>query len=90
MNMHDQFVNLSHGYYKIDSFLQYYNYLKFNAVCGAYASGSQFKMRVKSFKLGNDVDLIPVVKGNGIGFYNRVDGFLFLEEQECLTAGPRV
>ena len=66
---------------------------KFNNITlmrGAYASGSQFKMRVKSFKLGNDVDLIPVVKGNAIGFYNRVDGLLFLEEQECLTTGPRV
>ena len=66
---------------------------KFNNITlmrGSYARGSQFKMRVKSFKLGNDVDLIPVVKGNAIGFYNRVDGLLFLEEQECLTAGPRV
>ena len=48
------------------------------------------KVRVSSFKVGSDVDLIPVVKGNSVGFYNKVDGELFLEEQACLGAGPRV
>ena len=47
------------------------------------------KMRVASAKIGNDVDLIPVVKGSAVGFYNKVDGELFLAEQACLSAGPR-
>ena len=47
-------------------------------------------MRVANVRLGSDVYLIPVVKGNAVGFYNMVDGELFLEEQECLSAGPRV
>jgi len=55
---------------------------------GSYASGSSFKMRVKSFKIGSVADLVPVRAGNAVGFYNRVDGELFLEEQECLSAGP--
>ena len=66
---------------------------KFTQLClmrGSYSSGAEFKMRIKSFKFGGEVDAIPVVKGNAIGFYNRVDGVLFLEEQECLTAGPKV
>ena len=45
-------------------------------------------MRVKSVRLGDDVDLVPVRKGSAVGFYNRVDGHLFLEEQACLAAGP--
>ncbi len=48
------------------------------------------QMRVKNVRLGSDVYLIPVVKGNAVGFYNMVDGHLFLEEQACLSAGPRV
>ena len=48
------------------------------------------KMRVKSVVYGSSVYLIPVVKGNAVGFYNMVDGELFLEEQACLTAGPVV
>ena len=48
------------------------------------------KARVKNVRIGSDVDLIPVVKGNAVGFYNKVDGELFLEEQACLSAGPRV
>lgn len=48
------------------------------------------KARVKNVRIGSDVDLIPVVKGNAVGFYNKVDGHLFLEEQACLSAGPRV
>ena len=48
------------------------------------------KARVKNVCLGSDVDLIPVVKGNAVGFYNMVDGELFLEEQACLSAGPKV
>ena len=46
--------------------------------------------RVKSFRFGDIVDLIPVVKGAAMGFYNKVDGELFLAEQDCLKAGPRV
>lgn len=57
---------------------------------GSYYAGSSFKMRVKSFKIGSVADLVPVCAGNAVGFYNRVDGELFLEEQECLTAGPKV
>lgn len=48
------------------------------------------KARVKNVRIGSDVDLIPVVKGSAVGFYNKVDGELFLEEQACLSAGPRV
>lgn len=46
------------------------------------------KMRVSNVRVGSDVYLIPVVKGNAVGFYNMVDGELFLEEQACLAAGP--
>ena len=45
-------------------------------------------IRVKSVRLGDDVELVPVRKGSAVGFYNRVDGHLFLEEQACLAAGP--
>ena len=48
------------------------------------------KARVRNVRLGSDVYLIPVVKGNAVGFYNMVDGEMFLAEQECLSAGPRV
>lgn len=48
------------------------------------------RMRVANVRLGSDVYLIPVVKGNAVGFYNMVDGHLFLEEQACLSAGPVV
>ena len=48
------------------------------------------RVRLKNARLGSDVYLIPVVKGNAVGFYNMVDGKLFLAEQECLSAGPRV
>lgn len=57
---------------------------------GQYTLGSAFRARVKSLKIDDKVYLIPVVKGNAVGFYNMVDGELFLEEQECLSAGPRV
>ena len=56
---------------------------------GKSASGSN-QMRVKNVCFGSTVYLIPVVKGNAVGFYNMVDGHLFLEEQECLAAGPVV
>ena len=48
------------------------------------------RVRVSSFKLGNMIDLIPVVKGNQCGFYNKVDGELFLTDQSCISAGPRI
>lgn len=57
---------------------------------GPYTAGSAFRTRVKSLKIDDKVDLIPVVKGSAVGFYNKVDGELFLEEQACLSAGPRV
>ena len=46
--------------------------------------------RVRSVKIGEDVDMIPVVKGNEVGFYNKVDGEMVLEGKDCLKAGPRV
>ena len=49
-----------------------------------------WKYRIASFRFGDIVDLIPVVKGAAMGFYNKADGELFLAEQECLKAGPRV
>jgi hypothetical protein len=48
------------------------------------------RVRLKNARLGSDVYLIPVVKGNALGFYNMVDGHMFLEEQACLSAGPVV
>ena len=57
---------------------------------GSYTLNTAFRARVKSLKIDDKVDLIPVVKGSSVGFYNRVDGELFLEEQACLSAGPRV
>ena len=57
---------------------------------GSYTAGSAFRARVKSLKIDDKVDLVPVVKGNAVGFYNKVDGELFLAEQACLSAGPRV
>lgn len=53
------------------------------------ALGAGCRMRAKNVRFGSDVYLIPVVKGNAVGFYNMVDGHLFLEEQACLSAGPR-
>ena len=60
-------------------------------MCSSKTSTTHFsgKMRVAAAKIGDDVDLIPVVKGSAVGFYNKVDGELFLEEQDCLSAGPR-
>lgn len=46
--------------------------------------------RVKLVKFADSAYLIPVVKGNQMGFYNTIDGQLFLAEQACLSAGPRV
>ena len=46
--------------------------------------------RVKLVKFSDSAYLIPVVKGNQIGFYNTIDGQMFLAEQACLSAGPRV
>lgn len=57
---------------------------------GSYTLNTAFRARVKSLKIDDKVDLIPVVKGSSVGFYNRVDGELFLEEQACLSAGPKV
>jgi hypothetical protein len=66
------------------------NFIKIFLMYGTYTKGSAFKMRIKSFSLGNDIDMIPVVKSGSVGFYNKVDGELFLAEQACLSAGPRV
>lgn len=57
---------------------------------GTGSSTHEWKFRIASFRFGDIVDLIPVVKGAAMGFYNKVDGELFLAEQECLSAGPRV
>ena len=57
---------------------------------GPYTAGSVFRARVKSLKIDDKVDLVPVVKGSAVGFYNKVDGELFLAEQACLSAGPIV
>lgn len=57
---------------------------------GTSSSAYEWKCRIASFRFGDIVDLIPVVKGSAMGFYNKVDGELFLAEQECLSAGPRV
>lgn len=51
---------------------------------------SEIKFRIKRFKFGNTVDMIPVVKDDKMGFYNRVDGKVFLEKQPCLSAGPAI
>lgn len=48
------------------------------------------RFRVKRMRFADSVYLIPVVKGTQMGFYNTVDGQLFLAEQACLSAGPRV
>lgn len=53
-------------------------------------SGFTDLARVRSVKIGEDVDMIPVVKGDEIGFYNKVDGEMVLERQDCLSAGPKV
>lgn len=54
------------------------------------ANVTQPIMRVSNVRLGSDVYLIPVKKGSQVGFYNMVDGHVFLEEQACLSAGPVV
>lgn len=51
---------------------------------------SEIKFRIKRFKFGNTIDMIPVVKDDKMGFYNRVDGKVFLEKQPCLSAGPAI
>ena len=51
---------------------------------------TEIKFRIKRFKFGNTVDMIPVVKDDKMGFYNRVDGKVFLEKQPCLSAGPAI
>ena len=50
--------------------------------CPTTTSSSYYggKMRVSNVRVGSDVYLIPVVKGNAVGFYNTVDGHVFLEE----------
>lgn len=55
---------------------------------GASVGGAIF--RVKHVTFSDVADFIPVVKGSQIGFYNKIDGQLFLAEQACLSAGPRV
>ena len=63
-----------------------------NAVLLRYSSTAPYqnlRMRVSFVRLGSDAYFIPVVKGNSKGFYNLVDGELFLEEQACLSAGPK-
>lgn len=59
--------------------------------CPITTSASPYggKIRISDVRVGSDVYLIPVVKGNAVGFYNMVDGELFLEEQACLSAGPK-
>lgn len=51
---------------------------------------NEIKFRIKRFKFGNTIDMIPVVKDDKMGFYNRVDGKVFLEKQPCLSAGPEI
>ena len=48
------------------------------------------RLRRRRVKFSNTVDFIPVVKDGMVGFYNKIDGQLFLEKQDCLTAGPKV
>ena len=47
-------------------------------------------IRVKHIKMDDVIDMIPVVKDNMVGFYNRVDGELILTSQPCYKAGPIV
>ena len=65
------------------------SYFKVLVTNSKTVTSGRCQMRVKNVRLGSDVYLIPVVKGNALGFYNMVDGHLFLEEQACLSAGPR-
>lgn len=44
-------------------------------------------VRLKSVKIGADVDLVPVRQGAAVGFLNRVDGEVFLSTQPRFTAG---
>lgn len=47
-------------------------------------------LRMKSFKINGVADLVPVVLGNECGFYNKIDGELFLTDNAGVTAGPRI
>lgn len=63
-------------------------------VMGANTSSStdvgEKRFRVMRATFGDDVFLIPVVKGNQKGFYNTLDGQLFLADQECLSEGKEI
>ena len=48
------------------------------------------RFRVMRATFGDNVFLIPVVKGNQKGFYNTLDGQMFLADQECLSEGKAV
>ena len=48
------------------------------------------RARVKQMTFSDSVYLIPVVKDDKMGFYNIVDGKVFLENQPCLSAGPAI
>ena len=64
-----------------------------NAVLIRHSSANTYqnlRMRVSFARLGSDAYFIPVVKGTAKGFYNLVDGHLFLAEQACLSAGAIV
>lgn len=56
----------------------------------AASSLPPIRARVKQMRFANSVYLIPVVKDDKMGFYNRVDGKVFLEKQTCLSAGPAI
>ena len=64
--------------------------LRYFGLLYKYISSTSGSIRLKHLRLGSDVYLIPVKKGTQVGFYNMVDGHVFLEEQECLSAGPVV
>lgn len=57
---------------------------------GIAAAKKDYRYRLKRFHFDNNVDMIPVVKGSQMGFFNRVDSKMFLDEQPCLSAGPAV
>ena len=48
------------------------------------------RFRVMRATFGDNVFLIPVVKGNQMGFYNTLDGQMFLAEQACLSHGKEI
>lgn len=64
--------------------------LELLATNGTATTSEHRRERVKRFKFGNTIDMIPVVKDDKMGFYNRVDGKVFLEKQPCLSAGPAI